>query len=122
MPNSHRGFCSTCGSSIAFQYKDKPQRTELHLGTVDEEVLLGEKAEDVYHGQYGTASARKPGGLGALLSRTERSGHIWYENAIPGVTTGYPGLKWYRGRTGGEGFEKENEAGSPVFEKSGVFS
>jgi len=103
-------------------YTAHPQRIELQIGTVDEDVLLGKKADDEYHGQYGSCTTRKPGGLGSLLCRTERSGHIWYENAIPGVTTGYPGLKWYRERTDGEGFEKEDEVGSPVIEKRGSFA
>jgi hypothetical protein len=110
-----RGFCSKCGSSLTFLYIEKPQHTEIHLGTIDEDVLLGEKGGDEYHARYGTKSTRKEGGLGSLLSRTDRSGHIWFENAIEGVTDNVPGLKWFRERTDGEGFEREEEIreGSP---------
>jgi hypothetical protein len=104
---------------MTFSYIAQPQRTEIYLGTIDEEMLLGEKSGDEYHGEYGTRCTRKSGGLGALLTKTERSGHIWFENAIEGVTDWMPGLKFWRESTDGIGFERESEVhqGSPRLEK-----
>jgi len=106
---SKRGFCSTCGSSLTFNYTENPERTEIKVGTIDEEILLGEKAEEEYHGEHGTKATRKPGGLGNVLTRTDRSSNIWFENAIEGVTDEMPGLKYWREQTDGTGFESVDE-------------
>src|ERR1700744_3346575 len=40
-PGAFRGFCSNCGSSLTFNENDKPEMTEIHLGSLYEEVLCG---------------------------------------------------------------------------------
>jgi hypothetical protein len=65
---------------------------ELHVGCIDEDVLLGEKMqneawEDV-HGKH----VPRQGGHGYTLAYSER--HCWVSNAVPGVTDKLPGKKW----------------------------
>jgi hypothetical protein len=107
--NGLRGFCIECGSSLTFQYLDRPQTTEIFLGTVDEDVLCGAKTKEEHLGETGPRFLRDDTGCGALLSRTDRSGHIWMENRIEGVTDIMPGVKWWRERSEGLGWEKEEE-------------
>lgn len=42
-PGVTRGFCATCGSTL-FWKSDKETETEITLGTVDEQFLIGEEA------------------------------------------------------------------------------
>jgi hypothetical protein len=94
---------------MTFNYSEHPESTEIYLGTIDEDTLLGEKAGEEYHGTHGTKSTRKPGGLGNILARTDRSSHIWFENAIDGLQDHLPGVKYWRERTDGTGFESPDE-------------
>jgi len=73
------------------------------MGSVDEDVLLGETTGE-RSDEHGKRSVHS-GGLGTLLARADKSGHIWFENAIPGVTDELPGWKFWRERTDGTGFE-----------------
>jgi hypothetical protein len=72
-------------------------------GSIDEEVLLG-KTTSEQSDEYGRRSAHS-GGFGTLLARVDKSGNVWFENAIPGVTDELPGRKFWRERTDGTGFE-----------------
>ena len=105
-----RGFCSTCGSSLTFNYLAKSGETEIYLGTVDEDILLGPKDGEETHGEQGKKTARGAGALGPVLARTDRSGHIWYENAIESVTDQLPGAKWWRDSSDGKPFNGPAEA------------
>ncbi|KAF2671703.1 hypothetical protein BT63DRAFT_476573 [Microthyrium microscopicum] len=107
--SAKRGFCSTCGSSLTFTYDADPDSTEIHVGSIDEHILLGAKNGEEYHGEHGTKATRKDGGIGKLLTRTDRSSNIWWENAIEGVTDDRPGLKFWRERSDGTGFETLEE-------------
>jgi hypothetical protein len=66
-PQAYRSFCSTCGSSIAFNEHATPDNTELFIGTFDEVNFCGEGAA-----------------VGEVLARAKN--HIWMDNAVRGVT------------------------------------
>jgi hypothetical protein len=84
--------------------------TEVSIGSIDEDVLLGAKTgEEEYLGESGPRSLRDGKGCGVLLTRTDRSGNIWVENAIEGFTDNFPGLKYWRERTDGSGWEREED-------------
>jgi hypothetical protein len=108
-PKGERGFCSECGSSVTFQYTEQPERIEICLGTVDEEVLVGKKVGQERCGKYGMRTTREDGALGTLLCQTAESRNIWWENAIKNVTDDRPGLKYWREFEDGEGFEDEKD-------------
>ncbi|KAF2222538.1 hypothetical protein BDZ85DRAFT_129198 [Elsinoe ampelina] len=80
----HRGFCSTCGSSLSFHGKavGEMEWFEIFLGTVDEDVLAGKKVGET-EGRFGKRAVRE-GGWGDVLLDTSMSGHIWVENATQG--------------------------------------
>lgn len=99
-----RGFCSECGCSLSFQFNNP--RCELYMGTIDEEVLCGKKVGEEEGGEGTGMKAKREGGIGKELFDTSRSGHIWVENAIPGITDVQPGLKMWRDYEEGKGFEK----------------
>ncbi len=96
----YRGFCSRCGSSISFTCFDKEEETELWIGTLDEEVLVGRKlpgsGKETSHG----TEYEREGGVGEALC-VEPSSHTFMQNAIPGATDKRGGLKFWR--NGGEG-------------------
>jgi hypothetical protein len=79
-PGAYRSFCSNCGSSLAFNEKSKPEITEIHLGSLDEEVLCGKKISV----ERDEKTKREDSGLGFDLCKTRS--HIWTENAIVGLT------------------------------------
>lgn len=82
-PSGKRGFCGTCGGSLAFCYDKTPGETEIFLGSVDADVLRGE--------------------WGKALCETRR--HLWLENAVKGVTDGLKGRKYLTDESGEEVFE-----------------
>jgi hypothetical protein len=92
-PDTGRGFCSSCGSSIAFHDKREPDIVEVNVGALDEEVLIGRKDEE---------KGARWGGWGKVLGTPSR--HIFCENEIPGVTDGFEGDKWLRDTKDGERF------------------
>jgi hypothetical protein len=99
---------------LTFIYHDTPHSTELYVGSIDEDILLGKKTgKEEYIGESGPRSLRDDGGCGTLLANTTRSGHIWVENAIPGLTDMLPGLKHWRDRSDGVGWEKEEDLRKP---------
>ncbi|KAK1141017.1 hypothetical protein N8T08_009674 [Aspergillus melleus] len=76
-----RGFCSACGSSLSFRSEDAPDKIYILLGTLDEEVLVGEKvAGSGRETEFGVVWERK-GGIGMPLAY-----QLYWENAIPGVS------------------------------------
>jgi hypothetical protein len=104
-----RGFCTTCGSSLTFQYVSRLETTEIMLGGLDEEILVGAKTGFDYDcGEYGKKSTRESEGFGQALVDTSKSGHIWLENSIKGWTDSMPGMKWWRERASGKGFTADD--------------
>jgi hypothetical protein len=69
------------GSSLAFNYDEKPEVTEVYLGTIDEVFLRSR-----------TVGTELVGG----------ADHIWVGNAVPGVTDGLVGRKFLKNREDGE--------------------
>jgi hypothetical protein len=104
-----RGFCSTCGSSLTFQFIADPEDIELHVGTIDEDDLVGKKVGEEDTGEHGFKSTRE-GGLGALLCQLESSGSIYMENAMPGYTQNIPGPLWWRERQNAKPFRSTGGA------------
>jgi hypothetical protein len=58
-----RSFCSNCGSSIGFHKLEKPEETGLHVGSFDEEILVGEFGRTV----------------------CQPDGNLWCKNAVKGI-------------------------------------
>lgn len=99
---AYRGFCSTCGSSLTFNYDREPEQTEINLGVIDEEILCGKRDEtSAWDDEYGHHVPRV-GGLGREICSAVQ--HIYMENAILGVTDDLPGSKWLTDRTEGKSF------------------
>lgn len=48
----YRGFCKICGSFITWRGDETPDEVEILLGTLDEEVLLGEYGALLTHSIY----------------------------------------------------------------------
>jgi len=100
---------------MTFNYIEEPHSTHIFIGNIDEEILVGKNTgKEEYIGESGPRCMRDDTGSGALLANTTRSYHLWVENAIPGVTDGMPGLKYWRNRSDGVGWEKEDELRKPV--------
>ncbi|KXH35230.1 glutathione-dependent formaldehyde-activating enzyme [Colletotrichum simmondsii] len=76
-PMAKRGFCTECGSWLYYRSKGE-EWGSICLGTLDQEVLIGEKGQK--------------GGFGAILA-SGLGGHEWCENEIPGVTDDIPMLR-----------------------------
>lgn len=96
-----RIFCSVCGSSIGFvNESDDPDITEIHPGSLDEEVLCGKetgrKEEGEGEGRDGGGFLKRSGGFGNALCGN--GSHVWLENAVPGLTDRMEGSKYERGR------------------------
>jgi hypothetical protein len=81
------------------------ERIEIHLGTIDEDVLAGKKVGEV-NTRFGIRS-KGEGGIGMYLCVDK--GHNWIENAIPGVTDGLPRPKWWRDWEEGMGFDSVSD-------------
>ncbi|KAL6718552.1 hypothetical protein ACLMJK_004644 [Lecanora helva] len=60
----HRGFCSTCGSTLTWRADSTPDEIEILIGTLDEDVLRGK--------------------WGRRLVECEE--HYWASNCVQGVT------------------------------------
>lgn len=88
-PAAYRSFCGTCGSSLAFHFDAQPENTEIHLGSLDEEVLCGKKVSEA---RDGALSKREGSNIGYELC--QRRDHIWVDNVIKGVTDNLEGT-WY---------------------------
>jgi hypothetical protein len=98
---------------MTFQFVSRPETTEIALGGLDEEILVGAKTgSDHDCGEYGKKALRKNEGFGQVLVDTTKSGHIWLENSIKGLTDSMPGLKWWRDRADGKGFNAESDHSS----------
>ncbi|KAF5007333.1 hypothetical protein FDECE_6343 [Fusarium decemcellulare] len=75
-PGRYRGFCSDCGTSLAWRSTDYTPIFDLYLGTVDEKWLVD-------HGDVGKALA------------TPNGTQYWLQNAIEGVTDKLKGGREY---------------------------
>ncbi|RSM08322.1 hypothetical protein CEP52_004770 [Fusarium oligoseptatum] len=74
-PGRFRGFCSDCGTSIAWRSADYTPIFDLYLGTLDEEWLVD-------------------GEMGKMLAIPNGT-QYWLQNAIKGVTDKLKGGKEY---------------------------
>lgn len=102
-PTTSRGFCSACGSPLTFNDEKTKDVVEINIGSLDEEVLIGEKVEsEAWEDDLGRHVPRR-GGWGYELGFPNY--HIFTENEVKGVTDGFEGVKWLTDRTGGESFK-----------------
>ncbi|GME57473.1 uncharacterized protein LTHEOB_4748 [Neofusicoccum parvum] len=100
---ARRGFCCACGSALTWLTDDVPGGIEVHVGTLDESVLIGEVVEEEQGDGFGTRK-RRVGGWGRELAVARW--HNFVENAVPGVTDGMEGVKYLEtGSKGEKGFE-----------------
>ena len=76
-PGAYRGFCTTCGSTLLWRSDKHPEDVGITTGTIDEEMLIG-RSEGCDGPRAGTETGK------ALAS--PEAGHLWFENAIKGVT------------------------------------
>ncbi|KAF4310843.1 putative duf636 domain protein [Botryosphaeria dothidea] len=95
-PGIHRGFSLTW-----MTLAERPEVIEVHVGTLDEEVLIGSVVKEEGKDGYGPRKQRV-GGWGEELGRARW--HNFVENAVPSVTDGEAGPKYLR--TGGEAEER----------------
>lgn len=99
---AYRGFCSTCGSSLTFNYDKTPDAVEILLGLFDEDLICGKKDEanawSDAHGEH----VPRVGGIGQDFCGPLR--HLWLENAVAGVTDNLPGKQYLRGSEDGDPF------------------
>ena len=101
-PGAFRGFCSTCGSALTFNERSSPEIIEINVGAFDEDVICGKKDEDnAWEDKHGRHVPRV-GGVGKELVYPKY--HLYWENAIPGVTDGFEGRKYLQNRSDGEPF------------------
>jgi hypothetical protein len=56
--------------------------------------------------------AKREGGVGHLLCKTEHSGSIYCENAVLGVTDNISGPKWWKEKENGKPFRSIEETGT----------
>jgi hypothetical protein len=99
-PDSFRGFCTNCGSSLT--HNDEEGFTEIWLGCVDVEFLSGRQRGEAIQTEFGSMSERF-GGLGKELCTAHD--HLWMRNAVAGLTDRSDGLKFWGNRTDGKPFE-----------------
>ena len=79
-PGVYRGFCNKCGSTILWRCEKEPEEVGITTGTVDEKWLIGEKT-----GSDGPHQAREGLDVGKALCQPV-AGHLWFGNAVQGVT------------------------------------
>ena len=85
---------------MTFGRVDTPDITEIMLGTLDEEILCGERVE----GAAGEDVPVKRKGGWPELAQAAR--HLFYENSVRGVTDNLVGKKfWDGGSADGPSFE-----------------
>ena len=104
-PDSYRGFCSNCGSSIT--HNDEVGFTEIWLGSIDTQFLAGMKQSDAVETKFGIMSKRS-GGFEQSLCKA--SGHFWLDNAIIGVTDNVVGPKYWPAKSAGQPFDEDKMA------------
>lgn len=98
-PESYRGFCVKCGSSLT--HNDETGFTEVWLGCIDVEFLAGQNEGTVIKTDFGSMQERS-GGLGKELCTAK--GHFWMCNAITGTTDQMTGPKYWANRADGQPF------------------
>jgi hypothetical protein len=98
-PESYRGFCGKCGSSLT--HNDEVGRTEIWLGCVDVDYLAGRQEGEVFETGVGRMRERS-GGLGKELFTAK--GHFWMCNAIVGLTDQMNAPKFWANRDDGQPF------------------
>lgn len=101
-PVTERGFCSICGSALTFNDKRAKDTIEINLGSFDEDVLCGKRAETgAWEDEHGKHVLRI-GGWGKDLGLPAY--HIYSENEIPGVTDDFDGPKYLTDKESGKPF------------------
>ena len=99
-PESYRGFCLNCGSSLT--HNDEEGFTEIWLGCVDVDFLAGKKEGKEFQTKEGKMRERV-GGLGRELCVAKA--HFWLDNAVIGITDQIVGPKFWANRADGQPFE-----------------
>ena len=87
---------------MTFNEKDRPEETNLYLGTLDEEYLIGARIPgSEKETEYGSTFQRH----GGLEKEAFGYGDQFYlENAITGTTDRIPGQKFLKTNKEGKGF------------------
>jgi hypothetical protein len=80
-----RTFCSNCGSGLTWKIDYVPDMVVLFMGTIDEEFLIGKKVEGSEKETPLGVEFKRDGGLSKELA-SMNLGHLFWNNAIPGVS------------------------------------
>ena len=91
-PGVRRMFCSNCGSALFFL--DGSDETEIWIGSIDEEFLVGKKVPGSEKQTEKGVEVERAGGFGPILAKATK--HNWMENAILGITDEMDGVKHLR--------------------------
>ena len=74
-PGVYRGFCKKCGGTILWRSEVNPEDVGITTGTIDEKLLIGDGLHQRRQGlEVGKALCEPIGG------------HLWFANAVQGVT------------------------------------
>ena len=76
----YRGFCNNCGSTLLWRCDKEPEEVGITTGTLDEKWLIGEKT-----GSDGPHQVREGLDVGKAPCDPV-AGHLWFGNAVQGVT------------------------------------
>jgi len=93
-PGTKRGFCSKCGSSLAWFTDEMPEDMVIFVGTIDEEFLLGKVLEETVKEDKHGKKFERQGGLARELTDASSAGNLYWQNAVPGVTDHLAGPKF----------------------------
>ena len=80
-----RSFCSNCSSGLTWEIDFVPDMIIVFLGTIDEEFLLGKKVPGSDIETPMGVTFKREGGLTKDLTLMQM-GHLFWQNAISGVT------------------------------------
>ena len=75
-PGCYRAFCRNCGSTLLWRCEKEPEEVGITTGTIDEDLLIGEKI-----GCHCPGQERKGLEVGKALCEPV-AGHLWFENAV----------------------------------------
>ena len=89
---AYRGFCSTCSGPISWRSDSTPDEIEVFVGSIDEEILIGDRTQRVssqHLAEKGawekTLEEEKEGPVGTMLC-VPANGNFYFRNAIKSVT------------------------------------
>ncbi|KAI9886866.1 MAG: hypothetical protein M1823_001302 [Watsoniomyces obsoletus] len=90
-PGCYRGFCNQCGSSLTWRSDGEPENIEIFVGSLDQQSLMGEEVTI----SSGSEERKRIPGYGDTLQA--RIKHIWFRNAIKGITDDLKGPRFEEG-------------------------